>query len=64
MRSEFWRSLGASEVPFDQIVQISGARHDPSYHPLIQTFFSFLPPVEHSPAGWEIQPKLVDTGCA
>ena len=64
VRVELFSALGAAEVPFDQIVQASGAKRDPSYHPIFQTFFSFLPPMEDAPAGWDLQPKLVDTGSA
>ena len=64
VRSEFFDALGAAEVPFDHIVQASGVNRDPSCHPVFQTFFSFLSPPTETATGWDLQPKLVDTGTA
>jgi amino acid adenylation domain-containing protein len=64
VRLSLMKSLSAAEVPFDQIVQTAGIKRDPSYHPIFQTFFSFLPRETNAPVGWELQPKMVDTGTA
>ncbi len=64
VRSEFLAALNAADVPFDQIVQASGTKRDPSFHPLFQTFFSFLTSVTQATPGWDPQPKLVDNGTA
>jgi amino acid adenylation domain-containing protein len=64
VRTEFFSAAGAAEVPFDQIVKVSGTRQDPSYHPIFQTFFSFLSPASTPTPGWELQPKMVNTGTA
>jgi amino acid adenylation domain-containing protein len=64
VRSSLLGSLGSAEVPFDRIVQAAGLKRDPSYHPIFQTLFSFLPPMASPPDGWDLQPKMVDTGCA
>ena len=64
VRAELFGAMGAAEVPFDKILQVSGARRDPSYHPIFQTFFSFPPPVAEAAGAWDLQPKLVDTGTA
>jgi len=56
--------LNGAEVPFDRVVQAIGIKRDLSYHPIFQTFFSFLGPGGNLPAGWDIKPKNVNGGAA
>jgi amino acid adenylation domain-containing protein len=58
----FLNSLDAAEVPFEDIVKAIGVKRDNSYHPIYQTFFSFLPFLPNPPQGWDLLPKLIDTG--
>lgn len=58
----FLDSFDAAEVPFENIVKAIDVKRDSSYHPIYQTFFSFLPAMQNPPAGWRLQPKLIDTG--
>jgi amino acid adenylation domain-containing protein len=64
VRSALARSMQGAEVPFDKIVKAAGVKRDTSYHPIFQTFFSFLTPQKNPPAEWMLQPKMVDTGTA
>jgi len=56
--------LNGAEVPFDRVVQALGIKRDLSYHPIFQTFFSFLGPGGNLPAGWDMKPKDVNGGAA
>ena len=57
-------ALDAAEVPFDRVVQAVGIKRDSSYHPIFQSFFSFLSTGGALPAGWEMRPKETSTGAA
>ena len=57
-------ALGASEVPFDEVVRDLGIRRTPGTHPLFNILFSVEPPVEPFPAGWDLTQMDVVIGGA
>lgn len=57
-------ALGASEVPFDEVVRELGVRRTPGTHPLFNILFSVEPPVAPFPAGWDLTQMDVVIGGA
>ncbi len=57
-------ALGASEVPFDEVVRALNVRRTPGTHPLFNILFSVEPPVEPFPAGWDLTQMDVVVGGA
>ena len=57
-------ALGASEVPFDEVVRALDVRRTPGTHPLFNILFSVEPPVEPFPDGWDLTQMDVVVGGA
>ncbi|MDB5736953.1 MAG: amino acid adenylation protein, partial [Sphingomonas bacterium] len=57
-------ALGASEVPFDEVVRALGIRRQPGAHPLFNILFSIEPPVDPFPPGWDLMQMDVVVGAA
>lgn len=57
-------ALGASEVPFDQVLRDLRIRRDPAAHPLFNTMFSIQPPLVLPDAGWDLTQTDVFSGGA
>ncbi len=64
VKQSLLEAFSAAEVPFERVVQAVCTNRDASCHPIFQVFFSYLPPVDASPAGWEIMPIHVNAGAA
>jgi amino acid adenylation domain-containing protein len=57
-------ALGASDVPFERVVQALRPRREPGCHPLFQVLFSVEPPVAPFPPGWCLTQRDVGNGAA
>ena len=57
-------ALGASEVPFDEVVRALDVRRTPGTHPLFNILFSVEPPVDPFPDGWDLTQMDVVVGGA
>jgi amino acid adenylation domain-containing protein len=57
-------ALGASEVPFDEVVRALDIRRQPGAHPLFNVLFSIEPPVDPFPPGWDLTQMDVVVGAA
>ena len=64
VRDSVLGALGASEVPFDEVVRNLGVRRTPGAHPLFNILFSIEPPVDPFPAGWDLTQMDVVVGGA
>jgi len=63
-RETMLAALGASTLPFNEIVQAAGVRATPGEHPLFDILFSVEPPVEPFPPGWDLTQMDVTVGGA
>jgi amino acid adenylation domain-containing protein len=57
-------ALGASDVPFDQLVREVNPRRDPSRHPLFQVLFSIEPPPPPPDPHWDLTQMDVHNGAS
>ena len=57
-------ALGASDVPFDQLVRALDIKRGTGTHPLFNTLFSIEPPVDPFPEGWDLTQMDVVVGAA
>ena len=57
-------ALGASDVPFNQLIRALDIRRGTGTHPLFNTLFSIEPPVDPFPAGWDLTQMDVTVGAA
>ncbi len=64
MRDTVLGALGASEVPFDEVVRQLGVKRQPGSHPLFNILFSIEPPVDPFPDGWDLTQMDVIVGAA
>lgn len=64
VRNAVLGALGASDVPFDRVVQALSPRRDASRHPIFQVLFSVEPPVAPFPDGWDLTQMDVGNGAA
>lgn len=64
VRDSVLGALGASEAPFDEVVQALGVKRDPGTHPLFNCLFSIEPPVEAFADGWDLTQMDVVVGGA
>ena len=64
VRDSVLGALGASEVPFDEMVRDLGIKRTPGAHPLFNILFSIEPPVDPFPAGWDLTQMDVVVGGA
>ncbi|MBV9841732.1 MAG: amino acid adenylation domain-containing protein [Sphingomonadaceae bacterium] len=64
VRDSVLGALGASEVPFDEVVRDLGIKRTPGAHPLFNILFSIEPPVDPFPAGWDLTQMDVVVGGA
>jgi len=57
-------ALGASDVPFNQLIRALDIKRGAGTHPLFNTLFSIEPPVDPFPAGWDLTQMDVIVGAA
>jgi amino acid adenylation domain-containing protein len=57
-------ALGASELPFDDVLGALRIRREKSGHPLFSILFSIQPPADPIPAGWDMTQMDVVVGGA
>ncbi|HEX5184152.1 MAG TPA: amino acid adenylation domain-containing protein [Allosphingosinicella sp.] len=57
-------ALGASEMPFDEVVRALKVKRPPGSHPLFNILFSIEPPVDPFPDGWDLTQMDVVVGAA
>lgn len=57
-------ALGATDIPFDQLVRKLGIKRGAGTHPLFNTLFSVQPPMDAIPAGWDLTQMDVVVGAA
>ena len=57
-------ALGASDVPFNQLIRALDIKRGTGTHPLFNTLFSIEPPVEPFPPGWDLTQMDVTVGAA
>ena len=54
-------ALGASDIPFDEVVREVQPRRDPMQHPLFQIMLVLEPPTREFPSGWDVSQTEVQT---
>jgi amino acid adenylation domain-containing protein len=64
VRDTMLGALGASEVPFDEVVRTLNFKRTAGTHPLFNILFSVEPPVDPFPAGWDLTQMDVVVGGA
>ena len=64
VRASVIGALGASEVPFNQLIRALDIKRGTGTHPLFNTLFSIEPPVEPFPPGWDLTQMDVTVGAA
>ena len=64
VRASVIGALGASDVPFNQLIRALDIKRGAGTHPLFNTLFSIEPPVEPFPPGWDLTQMDVTVGAA
>jgi amino acid adenylation domain-containing protein len=64
VRASVIGALGASDVPFNQLIRALDIKRGSGTHPLFNTLFSIEPPVEPFPPGWDLTQMDVTVGAA
>lgn len=64
VRASVIGALGASDVPFNQLIRALAIKRGTGTHPLFNTLFSIEPPVEPFPPGWDLTQMDVTVGAA
>lgn len=64
VRQAVIEALGASEVPFERVVQALELKRDLSHNPIFQTVFAFQPTADAAHSLWEIGTTEISTGTA
>ena len=57
-------ALGASDIPFNQLIRALDIKRGSGTHPLFNTLFSIEPPVDPFPQGWDLTQMDVTVGAA